>query len=73
MIPPPTAGYVEQLERINRQGTRKRWRDADGRYLEWDSQHGEFEVYNKRGWHIGTRDCDGNFKAEAKKGRYIDV
>jgi len=41
-------------------GTRKRWKDADGNIWEWDSQHGTFEKYDKRGRHLGEYDTNGN-------------
>lgn len=34
---------------------RKRWMDSD-RILEWDSQHGRLEVYDKLGKHLGEFD-----------------
>lgn len=36
-------------------GLRKRW-TWDGKILEWDSQHGEVEMYDKRGKHLGAYD-----------------
>lgn len=36
-------------------GMRKRWEDKKHIY-EWDSQHGEVEMYNKRGVHLGSFD-----------------
>jgi len=35
---------------------RARWKNKDGRILEWDSQHGDVEVYNKQGKHQGSAD-----------------
>ena len=37
-------------------GLRKRWRLPGGCILEWDSQHGEVEKYDKRGKHLGAFD-----------------
>ena len=37
-------------------GLRKRWRFPGGCILEWDSQHGEVEKYDKRGKHLGAFD-----------------
>jgi len=37
-------------------GGRTRWKTPDGLILEWDSQHGELEVYDKRGRHKGSFD-----------------
>ncbi|WP_025808425.1 colicin E3/pyocin S6 family cytotoxin [Pseudomonas chlororaphis] len=37
-------------------GRRKRWKTAKGLILEWDSQHGAVEMYDKRGRHLGEFD-----------------
>ncbi|WMJ00263.1 colicin E3/pyocin S6 family cytotoxin [Pseudomonas chlororaphis subsp. aurantiaca] len=37
-------------------GRRKRWKTAKGLILEWDSQHGAVEIYDKRGRHLGEFD-----------------
>ncbi|MDR5776638.1 MULTISPECIES: colicin E3/pyocin S6 family cytotoxin, partial [unclassified Caballeronia] len=39
-------------------GLRKRWKRLNGCICEWDSQHGEVEMYNKRGKHMGAFDPD---------------
>lgn len=71
--PPPRDGFVETLERVPRQGT-TRWRNKDGdRFYEWDALHGEFEVYNARGLHLGVVNEQGVLIKEAVKGRRIDV
>ena len=73
-IPPPNSGFVDELESLGAPCRRRRYRSRDGRrYYEWDSQHGEFEVYNKRGQHLGVQDVNGVFIKEAEKGRKIDV
>lgn len=44
------------------------------KYVQWDSQHGEWEVYNSFGKHIAVSDDNGNFLVEsAVKGRSINV
>ncbi len=54
-------------------GLRERWKDKKGRIYEWDSQHGNVEVYSKQGKHIGefnhitgqqTKDADPKRKIE---------
>ncbi|KAA5845410.1 toxin [Pseudomonas chlororaphis] len=37
-------------------GRRKRWKTAKGLILEWDSQHGAVEMYDKHGRHLGEFD-----------------
>jgi hypothetical protein len=54
---------------------RKVWRSCDGsRLYTWDELHGEVEVFNKLGWHLGVQDATtGTFIKEAVKGRHINV
>ncbi len=35
---------------------RARWKTSEGKILEWDSQHGDVEVYDKQGRHQGSAD-----------------
>jgi hypothetical protein len=51
------------------------WRSPDGkRYYTWDSLHGEIEVFNKRGRHLGAADAvTGRFIKAPVKGRSINV
>ena len=35
---------------------RKRWKDPDGVFYEWDSRHGTVEKYDSRGNHLGEFD-----------------
>lgn len=52
----------------------KRWRSKEGdRLYTWDSLHGEIEVYNNRGRHLGVYDPDGKLIKEAVKGRKIEI
>ena len=37
-------------------GLRRRWKLPNGCICEWDSQHGEVELYDKRGRHKGAYD-----------------
>ncbi|WP_198408892.1 colicin E3/pyocin S6 family cytotoxin [Chryseobacterium sp. ERMR1:04] len=30
--------------------------EQDGKILEWDKQHGDVEIYNKKGKHLGSAD-----------------
>lgn len=73
-IPVPKAGFVERLERVARTGS-TRWRSEDKRRLyEWDHLHGHFEVYDRRGNHLGVADAaTGEIIGDAVAGRTIDV
>lgn len=43
-------------------------------YYQWDSLHGEWQVYNKKGRHIGVLNEIGNKKIKnAKKSRKINI
>jgi len=67
------SSFLQTLKRVKRLGG-KRWVSEDGsRYYEWDSLHGEIEVYNKKGKHRGVLNPDGTVKKGATKGRKINV
>ncbi len=53
----------------------RRWRDVSGRRLyTWDALHGEIEVFDARGYHLGALDAvSGVLIKKAKAGRRIDV
>ncbi len=53
-------------------GIRKRWKTPDKKILEWDYQHGEIELYDKKGKHLGAYDPNtGNIVKPAKDDRNI--
>lgn len=44
------------------------------RYYTWDYTHGDVEVFNKRGYHLGSANAKtGTMTKPAVKGRKIDV
>ena len=53
----------------------QRWRSRDRkRIYTWDSLHGEIEVFNTRGYHLGVLDkIEGRLIKSAVKGRRIRV
>lgn len=71
--PLPRPHFAEDFDFLGMFGGRRRWRDPDtGRIYEYDSQHSEFEVYNKRGRHLGVADvATGETIKPAKKDRRI--
>jgi hypothetical protein len=73
-IPVPSNSYLHALERVPRRGA-TRWRSDNGeRLYEWDALHGEVEVYDKRGNHLGVEDAiSGRAIKGAQPGRRIDV
>ena len=56
--PIPIPSFLDRCEAIGAFGGEKRWRSADGKRLyTWDSLHGEIEVFDKRGNHLGAVDA----------------
>jgi hypothetical protein len=74
-IPRPTPCFLNEMEDLGAYGGRKRWRSRDRKELyEWDSTHGEVEVYNLRGRHLGVADpVTGELIKPARRGQRIDV
>lgn len=72
-IPKPC--FLDDCESLGAVNGQKRWRNEDGTLLyTWDSLHGEIEVFNARGRHLGAIDAKaGKFLKDAVKGRTIDV
>jgi hypothetical protein len=51
---------------------RARWKDKKGKIYEWDSQHGEFEIYDKQGNHLGSYNPRTKEKKPKVKGRKVE-
>lgn len=71
--PIPKPYFLDDCESLRAINGIKRWRDKNGRLFSWDALHGEIEVFNKRGKHIGVMNPQGEFIKEAVKRRTIDV
>jgi hypothetical protein len=73
--PRPKPCYLDGFEVWRTIGQQKVWRNADGsRLYTWDSLHGEIEVYNARGLHLGVLHAvSGEMTKDAVRGRKIDV
>lgn len=72
--PIPKPSFLDECISLGAINGKKRWRSKDSsRLYTWDSLHGEIEVYNKRGRHLGVLNPDGDFIKDAVKGRKIDV
>lgn len=71
----PRPNFTDTLHLLGAPHGRKRWRDLDtGRLYEYDSQHGELEMYNNRGKHLGVVDViTGAVIKTPIRGRKIDV
>ncbi|WP_445438762.1 DUF6443 domain-containing protein [Dyadobacter pollutisoli] len=55
-IPPKVLPGFPGAKRDTPKAGRARWVTPDGKILEWDKQHGDVEVYDKRGRHQGSAD-----------------
>ena len=74
-IPVPNSGFIKDLEYLGVPAGRRRYRNRSrDRIYEWDSLHGELEVYNNRGRHLGVMDAEtGEMIKSEVRGRRIDV
>jgi hypothetical protein len=73
--PRPSPCFLDGVDYLGYKGGQQLWRSKDGkRYYTWDSLHGEIEVFNKKGKHLGALDAvSGKLIKPAARGRYIDV
>jgi hypothetical protein len=73
--PIPTPSILDEKDHFGVRGGRKVWRSKDRqRYYTWDGLHGEVEVFNRRGYHLGALDPHtGELIKPAVKGRKLDV
>lgn len=71
----PEYGFLKNQTYLGHKNGQRLWTNHDrNRYFTWDRLHGEIEVYNKRGRHLGALDSiSGVFIKNAVKGRKIDV
>ena len=69
-----TSTFLKKQKKLKLKG-KPRWRSEDeDRFYEWDELHGDIEVYNSRGKHIGVLNSDGSPSTKkAVAGRTIDV
>ena len=73
--PIPKPSFLDGMELLGAISGEKRWRSPDGKRLyTWDALHGEIEVFNARGRHLGVlHPLTGELIKEAVRGRKIDV
>lgn len=73
-VPKPSF-LTEECEYIGSFNGEKRWRSIDNKRLyTWDGLHGEIEVFNNRGRHLGVLEPQNGMPIKpAKKGRKINV
>lgn len=73
--PIPKPSFLDGCDYLGAFSGERRWRSSDGkRIFTWDGLHGEIEVFNKRGRHLGAiHPIHGNLLKDAVPGRTIDV
>ncbi|MSO99557.1 MAG: hypothetical protein EXR07_00685 [Acetobacteraceae bacterium] len=72
--PVPKPSYLDQCDYLGFVHGDRRWRSKNGnRLFTWDELHGEIEVFNVRGRHLGSLDPAGSLIKEAVPGRWVDV
>jgi hypothetical protein len=73
--PRPSPCYLDDFKVWKVANKQRIWRNEDGtRFYTWDSLHGEIEVFNKRGHHLGALDgTSGTMIKTAVRGRQIDL
>lgn len=71
----PKPSILDDFESLGAVNGQRRWRSDGGKRLyTWDSLHGEIEVFNARGKHLGALDpSSGDWVKDAVPGRAIDV
>lgn len=76
-VPKPPHGFLDNCVFFRIIGGRKVYKGKNqgrDKYFSYDELHGEIEVFNKRGKHIGVMDAvTGEWIKEAVPGRIIDV
>ena len=73
--PIPRPSILDKCTYLGAFNGERRWKSKDGnRLYTWDSFHGEIEVFNRRGRHLGAIDpVTGLLLKDAVSGRKIDV
>lgn len=73
--PRPSPCFLDEMESFGVRGGRRVWRHPAGeRFYTWDELHGEIEVFNKRGRHMGAADAvSGVLRKAADRTRRLDV
>ena len=73
--PRPTPCYLDSFDVYRVIGNKKVWCNSDkSRFFTWDGLHGEIEVYNRSGLHLGVADAvTGATIKPSVKGRYINL
>lgn len=70
-----TSEFLKTLQKLPAKNGEQRWSSlCKRRIYTWDGQHGEIEVFNTRGNHLGVLDATtGLMVKDPVQGRTIDV
>ncbi len=73
--PKPSPSFLDDQKKYAVIGGRQVWVSQDGNwYYTYDGLHGEIEVFNRRGRHLGVLHAvTGAFIKPAVRGRKLDV
>ena len=73
--PIPAGSLLDGFEPLGFIAGGRRCRSHDGRHIyTWDARHGEVEVFDRRGRHLGAIDpLTGAVLKDAVRGRWIEV
>lgn len=73
-LPIPRPSFLDECISVGAIKGQRHWKSIDStRIYTWDSLHGEIEVFNRRGKHLGVLNPKGDLIKDAVKGRTIDV
>jgi hypothetical protein len=73
-IPSSNSSFLDECIPMKAINGQKRWRSKDAKKIyTWDSLHGEIEIFNNRGRHLGVLNPEGDLIKDAIKGRTIYV
>ena len=73
-IPKPSPCFLDQMKKHKVISGKQVWISSDAnRLFTWDSLHGEIEVFDRQGYHLGNLDAvHGKLLKKAVKGRRIE-
>ena len=70
----PKPSFLDNCKKLGFINGQRRWQNKKGdRLYTWDGLHGEIEVFDKNGQHLGVLDARGNLIKGAVRGRRINV
>lgn len=73
-LPIPKPSFLDRCVYLGYIYGERRWRDIDGQLYTWDARHGELEVFDSRGKHLGAAEpLNGTMIKPTRKGRKISV